>query len=211
MSPLVTERDLKIGYNRRALTAPFEGELQRGQRWVIVGPNGVGKSTYLRSFLDSSLVVGGQRDIACPLSEVVYVPQSPRVSAQVPAKVSTFLLASYGASTHGSEAMTEVELGRIRDMAARLGLPVNGSTLVQHLSGGMLQRLWFARALLQKSRILLLDEPFASLDSAARSAAIELLDQALPTTLQILVVHDPHHVPELKGQVRELKAAEVHR
>jgi len=149
--------------------------LEAGQRVALLGPNGGGKSTLMRALTGELAPSSGELSVA--VEHPALVAQSDRSRLDYP--VSAFDVALMGA------------LGRLpwwrRPSAAdrRLALQVLGRVGLEELrdhsfgelSGGQRQRVLVARALVQASELLLLDEPFAGTDPASASLLSELFDE----------------------------------
>lgn len=184
------DRDVTLAYPRRPVMSGLNGDYRRGERWVLIGANGSGKTTFLRAAIEPRLVTSGRREISCLPSKISYLPQSPRLAWGVPCSARDFLLSSF-TMTIGRRAASEFERSRIDEMLDKVGLTGMAQEPVATLSGGQVQRLCFARALLLHAEILLLDEPFAAIDPESKNALLTLLDEIQPSTLQLLVLHDP--------------------
>jgi ABC-type nitrate/sulfonate/bicarbonate transport system ATPase subunit len=158
----------------------------------LVGPSGCGKSTLLELIAGlrepdrGEIAVEGASDAAGRLARCAYMPQRD------------LLLPWYGALDNASLALRNQGMGRrqAREAAAglfaRLGLAGFEDSAPGELSGGMRQRVAFARTVLAGKPVLLLDEPFASLDAITRAEMQGWLGAALsaePRTV-LLVSHD---------------------
>lgn len=225
-----------VGYSGRPVVSRVDLEVGRGRFVGLVGPNGAGKSTLLRAVTGSAEVMGGELLVAgVPLRGltardrarlVAVVPQSPPVLFAFTARE----FVAMGRHPHlGSleqlSASDDIIVDRVMEQTdtARLG-----SALVDHLSGGDLQRLTLAQALAQQPELLLLDEPVSHLDLNHRLQVLDLvrdladeglavlgvfhdLDLAARYSDTLAVVHDggvgPHGRPEdvlTSGLVREV-------
>lgn len=156
-----------------------------GSRLALVGPNGSGKSTLIRALLglidcEGSLLLDGQAPYASRLAlaqQLAYVPQvAPAVSA------TTDELVHVVSITRGLP---------IADIAAsaavfKLGLSAIAKRPFRQLSGGMKQKLLLAIAFACKPKLLVMDEPTASLDEAARRTFFEMC-RALPKETTIVL------------------------
>ncbi|MGH8871343.1 MAG: ABC transporter ATP-binding protein [Acidimicrobiia bacterium] len=153
---------------------------------AVIGPSGCGKSTVLRLIagLDSathgSVRVAGH-EVDGPDRSVGVVFQEPRLMPWLTVERNV----SFGLEHDGGD-------GRAAEAIERVGLSAFASSLPKELSGGMAQRTAIARALVTKPPVLLLDEPFSSLDAFTR---IDLQEHLLevwgwyrPT--MFLVTHD---------------------
>jgi NitT/TauT family transport system ATP-binding protein len=158
----------------------------------IVGPSGCGKSTLLelvsglREPTAGSIAAGGQRDPEARLARCAYMPQRDLLLPWLSALDNAALAPrNRGQSRSAARASAAPLFGRF-------GLAGFERTRPAELSGGMRQRVAFLRTLLAGKPVLLLDEPFASLDAITRAEMQEWLAEALAaegrTTL--LVTHD---------------------
>lgn len=173
-------------------------EVPEGATVAVIGPSGAGKSTLasvLLRFLDpdeGTVELGGAEITAHPADEVRAwvsgVPQDPHVFASTLRE--NLLLARPGASDEELwEALSRVSLAEeVRAMPRLLDTEVG--THGTGLSGGMVQRLALARALLASPRVLVLDEPTAHLDAGTRDTVVSDLLDAAEGYSTLLITHD---------------------
>ncbi|WP_116243776.1 thiol reductant ABC exporter subunit CydC [Nocardiopsis sp. FIRDI 009] len=173
-------------------------EIPAGWTVAVIGPSGAGKSTLASVMLrfrdpDSGRVeIGGTDVTSCPADEVRAVvsgvPQDPHVFASTLRE--NLRLARPGAED--GELWAALRRARLADEVAAMpeGLDTRVGTHGLGLSGGMVQRLALARALLANPRVLVLDEPTAHLDPGTRDAVIEDLLDAAEGYSTLLITHD---------------------
>jgi ABC-type nitrate/sulfonate/bicarbonate transport system ATPase subunit len=160
-------------------------EVPAGEVVAVVGPSGCGKSTLLE------LVCGLQRPDAGTVQapRAVLMPQGDQLLPWLGALDNAALALRVG----GDGRMTrEAARERARPVLAALGLDGFAAVRPAQLSGGMRQRVAFARTLLAGAPVLCLDEPFGALDAITRADAQSWLQDALeaePRTV-LLVTHD---------------------
>ncbi len=203
--PALETRDLSIGFRRRgkldiALARGLNLRLRRGQLIGLLGPNGIGKSTLLRTLagmhkpIAGSVLVNGvdiamlsPPEMAACLSLVLTVAPQPNL-------MNGYALVALGRHPHTDW------LGRLtekdHEVIARALDAVKAHDLaerpVAELSDGQRQKLMIARALAQESQVMLLDEPTAYLDLPRRVETMQLLKQLAHTTKHAILVstHD---------------------
>ena len=167
-------------------------DVAAGETVAIVGPSGCGKTTLLELAAGlaepsaGTIEAGGASDPAARLAACAYMPQRDLLFPWLRA-IDNAALALRLAGRSRAQAR---ELAR--PLLARLGLGPFESAYPAELSGGMRQRVAFARTLLSGRGLLLLDEPFASLDAITRADLQEWLLEALalePRSV-LLVTHD---------------------
>ena len=163
-----------------------------GETVAIVGPSGCGKTTLLELAAGlaepsaGTVEVGGRAEPESRLAACAYMPQRDLLFPWLPAIDN----AALGPRLAGCSRRRAREVAR--PLLARLGLGSFEAAYPGELSGGMRQRVAFARTLLSGRGMLLLDEPFASLDAITRADLQEWLLEALalePRSV-LLVTHD---------------------
>ena len=183
-------------------------DVPTGQRIALIGSNGAGKTTLFRCLLgeythEGTVEVNGldpRRHRTEVLRGVGFVPQiAPRLEMPVGA------LMRYVADVSGA-SVQEME-----SVARSLGLdcvPVRSRPFVK-LSGGMKQKLLIAMALGRPTRLLILDEPAANLDPAARAVLFALLAERAAHATMIISSHRIDEVAALVNRVVELDHGRV--
>jgi iron complex transport system ATP-binding protein len=192
-----------VGYRYPgALTPALSGvtlSVQAGERVALLGPNGAGKSTLMRLLcglrpgFTGGCTLGGQPLAQIPAPElarqVSLVPQEapPERDLLASELVLTGLAPMIGAWSAGGEG----ERARARAAMAETGTLALADRPLRTLSGGELRRVLIARALLREPRVLLMDEPLASLDLDGQGRVLELAAIAARRGAAVLVaLHD---------------------
>ena len=196
MSAVIEARDLVVGYGGRPLLPPATFRLQREELWALVGRNGGGKTTLLRTLLGLLPKIGGEV-VWSPGARIGYVPQRADIDLSVPRLVRDVV--GDGLDRGWSflrPRLLRNEAGRVRDVLAETGMAhlVDESFLA--LSDGQRQRVLVARALVSDPEILVLDEPTNGMDVAAERAAFELFS-SLRTARKLALVIVSHHMAML--------------
>ncbi|MCX6004827.1 MAG: metal ABC transporter ATP-binding protein [Chloroflexi bacterium] len=161
----------------------------------IIGPNGGGKSTLLKVILgliqpDKGMVtVLGNPPVKSRCS-VGYVPQTSHFSLDFPVSVwDVVLMGRYG-RTGLLKRYGRPDKDAAQKALMRVGMLDHAGAQIGDLSGGQQQRAFIARALVGEPRLLLLDEPTASVDSAMQTEFYELLANLKKEMSIIMVSHD---------------------
>ena len=166
--------------------------VEPGRRLGLVGPSGCGKSTLLWAVAglmqptEGTVAVGSATTPKERLAQCALMPQKDLL---LPWRTA---LDNGGLALENRGLPRKEARARARPLFARFGLAEFETALPAQLSGGMRQRVAFLRTLLAEKAVLLLDEPFAALDSITRAQMQEWLVGALeelPRTA-ILVTHD---------------------
>jgi zinc/manganese transport system ATP-binding protein len=201
--PIVSARDLAVAYGRTTVWAGATFDVAPGEFVGVLGPNGAGKSTMLRVLLGlvrpthgSVAVLGG-----APRRghfAIGYVPQRRPIDPDV--RLAGSELVKLGLSGHrwgiGWPGRRTETAGLVADALAAVGAADLAGRAVGTLSGGELQRLMLAQAIVSRPRLLLLDEPFASLD-VRNQIAVAALVATLARSRQIAVLLIAHDVNPL--------------
>jgi len=168
----------------RRLLDDISFDLYQRQILTIVGPNGAGKTTLLRVILGLLPGAGGDLWLR-PGLRIGYMPQRIALDATFPLRVHRFLtLTQHYSRPQVTQALAEVGAGHVAERA------------VQALSGGELQRVLLARALLRQPDLLVLDEPVQGVDVQGQAELYALLGRLRDERgcAILLVSHDLHLV-----------------
>jgi len=166
-------------------------QVRAGEIVTILGPNGSGKSTLLRALLGIVPADRG-RVTRAPGLRIGYVPQRLNIDPSLPITVRRFLsLPRRVSDDHAAAALT------------RAGLPEVAGRQMAALSGGQLQRVLLARAMLGDPSLLVLDEPTQGLDQPGEAAFYRLIEEVRQATgvAVLMVSHDLHVVMAASDRV----------
>ena len=205
--PLVTVRDLSVAYDENTVLDGVDLDLFPGEMVALLGSSGSGKSTLMRSLTGFAPIAGGSVRVAghdvtnlrrgqlrTLRSDVGQVFQQfnliPRLS------VMTNVLAG---ALHGAGPINLVggfssaHRRRALELLDRVGIAHKASAPARSLSGGQQQRVAIARALMQQPKVILADEPVASLDPKLADSVLELLreiatDDGIPVLVSLHVL-----------------------
>lgn len=166
---LLSCRGLTLGYERQALVEGLTLDVTAGDYLCVLGENGSGKSTFLKSVLGLIRPLGGEilRSDALKLSGIGYLPQQTQSQRDFPATVKEIVLSGFLSARGFRFSYTAAELSAATMNMGKLGILELQSRCYRELSGGQQQRVLLARALCAASRLLVLDEPVTGLDPAA--------------------------------------------
>jgi manganese/iron transport system ATP-binding protein len=183
--------------------------LQGGSICALVGVNGSGKSTLFKAIMglvkpaagEVSVAGGPVRD-ALKQNLIAYVPQAEEVDWSFPVSVwDVVMMGRYG-------YMNLMRIARAEDRRIaeeslkRVGMIEFRERQIGELSGGQRKRVFLARALAQRGRVILLDEPFTGVDVTTEAAIIALLRELRDEGHIMLVsTHNPGSVPEFCDHV----------
>lgn len=189
--PAICLRDVTVAYGDYVAIEDISFDVKKGQAVALIGPNGSGKTTVLRAILGLLPVRAGKIRID---GKVGYVPQRFSFDPDFPLTVREFMHLNDGNTTAVKVLEKVKEVGLMPSILdARLG----------HLSGGQLQRILVAQAILHEPDLLILDEPASGIDVAGEATfydTIRHLKEEHDTTI-LLVSHDLAVVSNFVDQV----------
>ncbi|GGJ95172.1 zinc ABC transporter ATP-binding protein ZnuC [Pseudomonas matsuisoli] len=188
---LIRLQDVAVRFGGQDVLQDVNLQLNAGEIVTLIGPNGAGKTTLVRSVLGLIKPDRGQVWRKPKLS-IGYMPQKLSIDATLPLSVLRFLRLVPGVDrARALAALEEVGAARVIDSP------------LQSISGGELQRVLLARALLRKPQLLVLDEPVQGVDVAGQAELYRLI-----TKLRerygcgvLMVSHDLHLVMSTTDQV----------
>lgn len=204
---MIQLQNLTVCYRRHPAIHHISGNFTPGSHTAIVGPNGAGKTTLLKALVGLLPSTGNiQIDGA-----IGYLPQLTELDRQFPMTVEELVLSGDWQNSGNWRAVDHKARHKTHAALHRLGLADFSARPIAMLSGGQLQRARFARLMIQDAPIVLLDEPFNSIDSRTTQTLLALLNEwhRAGKTL-ITVVHDlamaREHFPDSLLLAREVIA-----
>jgi ABC-type Mn2+/Zn2+ transport system ATPase subunit len=172
--PLVSLEDAAIGYGGRAFLSGVGLAVGAGEFLAVVGPNGGGKTTLLRTLLGALPLVAGR--LVRPRGlRIGYVPQRDHVDPVWPFTVGEVVLMGRVPSLGPLRRPGPGDRDEVRRALARVGIEDLAGWRFGELSGGQRQRTLIARALVGNPELLALDEPTNGMDPGAELATMDLL------------------------------------
>lgn len=161
----------------------------------LIGPNGAGKTVLIKTIAgiikpDSGVVeIGGKRPNAAR-GTIGYVPQHASFDGSFPISVMDVVLMGRLGNCGLLKNYSEDDRARAEQSLERVSMAEHRNVQIGQLSGGQIQRVLIARALVMEPKLLLLDEPTASLDTRIGQSFYELLQELNKTMTIILASHD---------------------
>lgn len=166
-------------------------------RWLgILGPSGIGKTTLLHA-------IARQLHAKTPQLKISLLPQKITLLPWL-SNLDNVLL---GDVLRGS--VTAACQLRARDLLQEVGLSFTGHLKPRQLSGGQCQRIIIARTIYESSEVVLMDEPFASLDAVTKQEIQDCAQHHFQHKTVVLVTHDPLEALRLCDQVIVLQGKPV--
>lgn len=201
-APAVEARDLLIRFGNYDVVQDLTLNLPAGAFLTIIGPNGGGKTTLLRSLLGlieptaGTLRVMGRPPAQMEPHWIGYVPQLKTLDRRFPARAEE--LVATGLLSRWPGRIRPPHSDQVREALERVdGLRLARRPLAA-LSGGELQRVYLARAIVRRPLMILLDEPAAGMDVAGEADMYQILEHYQHATgaTVIMITHDwdaAHH------------------
>lgn len=208
MSRVIDLNNVTVTRDGRAILNNVDWQVESNQRWVIIGPNGAGKTTLLKvAAAQIHPSTGEARILDCLLGKVNvfelrtrlgfastslanHIPNSETV-------LNAVLTASYGITGRWNEEYDDVDIRRAHRVLNEWKLGELAERAFGTLSDGEKKRTQIARAVMTDPELLLLDEPVASLDLAAREQTIALISAYAQESAAPAIVMVTHHLEEI--------------
>jgi zinc transport system ATP-binding protein len=200
---LIAARHVTFGYGAEKVVEDVSLEIRPGDFLAIIGPNGGGKTTLVKILLGLLRPWSGEVVWTPPArpGRMGYVPQFSTFDKDFPLRVRDVVLMGRLGRQSLLRPYTRKDREEVERVLARLGLTHLASEHVREISGGQLQRVLIARAVVSDPAILFLDEPTASIDAESRGSLMGLLEE-LNREIPIVVV--THDVTSIAPMVRRI-------
>ncbi|MEM0946185.1 MAG: zinc ABC transporter ATP-binding protein AztA [Pseudomonadota bacterium] len=212
MTIALSFENLTLGYDRHPAVHHLKAEVSVGSLTAIVGPNGAGKSTLLKGVtgvlkpLEGRVAFGGH-----DRNDIAYLPQQSDIDRAFPMTVIDLVAMGLWREIGPFGWLGRSQRNRVDNALASVGMTGFENRSIGSLSGGQMQRVLFARLLLQDAQIVLLDEPFTAIDARTMADLIDVVRSWHDEGRTVLaVLHDYDtvraHFPDTLMLARELVA-----
>ena len=186
--------DAAIGYDGKKIAEGISFEVESGDFLCIVGENGSGKTTFMKTLLGLNKVISGKIEFTDRVTgnKLGYLPQQSEEKRDFPITVEEVVRSGCVGSLGFRPFLTRSQKQTARDNMFRLGITSLAKTPFGRLSGGQKQKVLLARALCAVDDIILLDEPVSGLDPKATEdmyALVKELNENHGVTV-IMITHD---------------------
>ncbi|MDD9302029.1 MAG: ABC transporter ATP-binding protein [Desulfobacter sp.] len=193
---IVEIKGVDFSYNGQTALSDVDLCIRHKDFMAVIGPNGGGKSTLLKLILGlltpdrgSIQVMGGKpKDFS---SAIGYVPQNVHINENFPiTALDVVLMGTLDPKHKKKNKGPHQEKREAMETLDRLHMAENAQKKIGQLSGGQRQRVFIARSLMTRPRLLLLDEPTASIDTKGQADFYELLEKLNQEVAILVVSHD---------------------
>ncbi|WP_125705879.1 metal ABC transporter ATP-binding protein [Lacticaseibacillus daqingensis] len=186
--------NLTVAYDDTPVFTDAAVQFDAGKITGIIGPNGAGKSTLIKAMLGLITASAGTATFnGQPLShmqkQIAYVEQRKDLDLTFPINVFDVVLTGTYGRLGLFKSPGKAEKAAAADALAQVSLSDFTQRQIGNLSGGQLQRVFVARAIVQDANLIILDEPFVGIDLQSETAIMAILRQWRDAGKTIIVVH----------------------
>ncbi len=195
---LISIKDLTIGYEAdQPVLENVSIEFDHGDFIAIVGPNGGGKTTFVKAILSLLTPQSGSinffdNGVAVERMEFGYLPQRNQIDTAFPITVEDVVRSGMLSKSNWGWSISPKAKDRIKEVLELVGMSDYRKKSIGQLSGGQLQRILLARAIVNKPKCIVLDEPNSYLDKNFESQLYPLLRELNKEATLIIVSHEAH-------------------
>jgi zinc/manganese transport system ATP-binding protein len=184
--------NLCVNYKDSLALDNISVQINKGQLVAIVGANGAGKSTLLKTIIGQLRPSSGSVELGTLTpKDIAYLPQSHKIDRKFPITVKEFISAGSWKRIGFWKKYNQAENELLKQALYKVNLEGFEKRQINTLSGGQFQRMLFARMLMQDAEIILLDEPFAAIDTQTTMALIDVINDCRQQGKTIItVIHD---------------------
>ena len=209
---LIKITNLTLGYDKKAILKGINANIEEGDFVCCVGPNGVGKSTLIKTILGLIKPLSGSIEFnGLKRKYIGYMPQETKVDASFPASVYEIVLSGNlnktGINTFYNKNIKE----KTTKVLKILNIENLKNESFNNLSGGQRQKVLLARSLCATTKLLILDEPSNNLDITSKKElydCIKRLNEIEKITI-IMITHDLDHDNLIGNKILSLRENDV--
>lgn len=194
MKNCISVADLRVSYHRQVVLENVTVDVPDGKMTGVIGPNGSGKTTFLKAILELIPIEGGEiqffdTDLSDVRNRVAYVPQRESVDWDFPASVYDVVAMGRLNPKKWWQRVGAADKEIIQHALKQVAMEDFQHRQIGQLSGGQQQRVFLARALAQQADLICMDEPFVGVDMASQEAILNVLHALRDEGKSIVMVH----------------------
>ena len=216
MNKIIEVKDLSFKYDRDYIFENLNFDIYEGDFVGIIGANGAGKSTLIKLILGqlrptngSVRIYGEDPQLAKCLSSVGYVPQVGRARGMdFPARVSEIVMMNMYQEIGLFRFVKKHHKEAVRRALEMVGMEDFENRRFSDLSGGQQQRVVIAKAIVNKPKILIMDEPTTGIDKKSEIVLYDLLKmlQKKENLTIVMISHDIEKIKKCSNKIVELES-----
>ncbi|HJE01504.1 metal ABC transporter ATP-binding protein [Staphylococcus auricularis] len=191
---MLTIKDLNLTLGHKQVLSDINLEIPvEGEIIGIMGPNGAGKSSLLKSIIGEFHATGevklNGKDTTSQLKSITYIPQKAQIDLDFPISVEDVIISGAYKDIGWFKFVKSNTKQKLTELLDTLKLTSLRHNQISELSGGQLQRVLIARALMSESDVYFLDEPFVGIDFQSEQLIIQQLQALKAQNKLMLIVH----------------------
>ncbi|MFW5758653.1 MAG: metal ABC transporter ATP-binding protein [Bacteroidota bacterium] len=190
VQPLLSIQHMSTGYGSTKVLHDVTIDVFPGDFIGVIGPNGGGKTTFVKAILGLLPVFSGKISFPTGKPKMGYLPQLSQIDRNFPITVKDLVASGIRLKNRLIPLLKKEEKKKLNTMIHDAGLWNFQNRPIADLSGGQLQKALLGRALIDNPELLILDEPNTFIDKSFEKDLYQWLEKLNPTMSIILVSHD---------------------
>ncbi|MDA7761273.1 metal ABC transporter ATP-binding protein [Aquiluna sp.] len=208
MTPILSLEEASLAFDDKVIWQNLDFQVEPGEFIALIGANGSGKSMLLKSILGQQQLTSGAitflgKKATSGSTDIGYIPQHRALDSHLPLRVFDAVRLGLDGHRFGVPVSSAKTKAAVMDALAEVDATHMASTPIGDLSGGEMQRVRVAQALISAPKLVLADEPLSALDLNHQQVVSELIaDQAKKHGAAVIfVTHDLNPIADYVDRV----------